>query len=46
MPVSIAYTATHTWAFDQLLCDIWLSSDITCCTVSILHFCAVALGRY
>uniref|UniRef100_A0A8C3DDX4 Uncharacterized protein n=1 Tax=Corvus moneduloides TaxID=1196302 RepID=A0A8C3DDX4_CORMO len=46
MPVSIAYTVTHTWAFGQLLCDIWLSSDITCCTASILHLCVIALDRY
>ncbi|KAF4793717.1 5-hydroxytryptamine receptor 1D [Turdus rufiventris] len=46
MPVSIVYTVTHTWAFGQLLCDIWLSSDITCCTASILHLCVIALDRY
>ncbi|XP_029085716.1 5-hydroxytryptamine receptor 1D isoform X1 [Monodon monoceros] len=46
MPISIAYTTTHTWSFGQLLCDIWLSSDITCCTASILHLCVMALDRY
>ncbi|KAF0875618.1 5HT1D protein, partial [Crocuta crocuta] len=46
MPISIAYTITHTWSFGQILCDIWLSSDITCCTASILHLCAIALDRY
>ncbi|XP_036729851.1 5-hydroxytryptamine receptor 1D [Balaenoptera musculus] len=46
MPISIAYTTTHTWSFGQLLCDIWLSSDITCCTASILHLCVIALDRY
>ncbi|KAK2518735.1 Htr1d [Columba guinea] len=46
MPISIAYTVTHTWAFGQVLCDIWLSSDITCCTASILHLCVIALDRY
>ncbi|KAM6399569.1 LOW QUALITY PROTEIN: 5-hydroxytryptamine receptor 1D [Rhynochetos jubatus] len=45
MPISIAYTVTHT-AFGQVLCDIWLSSDITCCTASILHLCVIALDRY
>lgn len=34
MPISIVYTITHTWSFGQILCDIWLSSDITCCTAS------------
>ncbi|XP_045440991.1 5-hydroxytryptamine receptor 1D [Pipistrellus kuhlii] len=46
MPISIAYTITHTWSFGQVLCDIWLSSDITCCTASILHLCVIALDRY
>ena len=46
MPISIAYTTTHTWSFGQLLCDIWLSSDIMCCTASILHLCVIALDRY
>ncbi|XP_006883603.1 PREDICTED: 5-hydroxytryptamine receptor 1D [Elephantulus edwardii] len=46
MPISIVYTLTHTWSFGQILCDIWLSSDITCCTASILHLCAIALDRY
>ncbi|KAL2311282.1 hypothetical protein Nmel_002982 [Mimus melanotis] len=46
MHVSIAYTVTHMWAFGQLLCDIWLSSDIICCTASILHLCVLALDRY
>ncbi|XP_021539213.1 5-hydroxytryptamine receptor 1D [Neomonachus schauinslandi] len=46
MPISIVYTTTHTWSFGQILCDIWLSSDITCCTASILHLCVIALDRY
>ncbi|XP_061452775.1 5-hydroxytryptamine receptor 1D [Rhineura floridana] len=46
MPVSIAYTVSHIWTFGQIMCDIWLSSDITCCTASILHLCVIALDRY
>ncbi|KAG6922898.1 5-hydroxytryptamine receptor 1D [Chelydra serpentina] len=46
MPISIAYTVSHTWTFGQFMCDIWLSSDITCCTASILHLCVIALDRY
>ncbi|OCT92100.1 5-hydroxytryptamine receptor 1D [Xenopus laevis] len=46
MPISIAYTVTHTWTFGQIVCDIWLLSDITCCTASILHLCVIALDRY
>lgn len=46
MPVSALYTVSHTWTLGQIVCDIWLSSDITCCTASILHLCVIALDRY
>ncbi|KAJ7989223.1 hypothetical protein DPEC_G00317270 [Dallia pectoralis] len=46
MPVSIVYTVSRTWSLGQIVCDIWLSSDITFCTASILHLCVIALDRY
>lgn len=46
MPISIVYTVTKTWSLGQIVCDIWLSSDITFCTASILHLCVIALDRY
>ncbi|XP_006013522.1 5-hydroxytryptamine receptor 1D [Latimeria chalumnae] len=46
MPICIAYTVSKTWKLGQIMCDIWLSSDITCCTASILHLCVIALDRY
>ncbi|KAF7704313.1 5-hydroxytryptamine receptor 1B [Silurus meridionalis] len=46
MPVSALYTVSRTWTLGQVVCDIWLSSDITCCTASILHLCVIALDRY
>ncbi|XP_010877908.2 5-hydroxytryptamine receptor 1B [Esox lucius] len=46
MPVCVLYTVSHTWTLGQVICDIWLSSDITCCTASILHLCVIALDRY
>lgn len=46
MPISALYTVTQTWTLGQVVCDIWLSSDITCCTASILHLCVIALDRY
>ncbi|XP_068121555.1 5-hydroxytryptamine receptor 1D [Hyperolius riggenbachi] len=46
MPISIVYTVSHTWTFGQIICDIWLLLDITCCTASILHLCVIALDRY
>uniref|UniRef100_A0A673AVY9 5-hydroxytryptamine receptor 1B n=1 Tax=Sphaeramia orbicularis TaxID=375764 RepID=A0A673AVY9_9TELE len=46
MPVSALYTVSQTWTLGQVVCDVWLSSDITCCTASILHLCVIALDRY
>ncbi|CAN9502073.1 unnamed protein product [Ophioblennius macclurei] len=46
MPVCVLYTVIHSWTLGQVVCDIWLSSDITCCTASILHLCVIALDRY
>lgn len=46
MPISIVYTVSNTWSLGQIVCDIWLSSDITFCTASILHLCVIALDRY
>ncbi|CAL8287133.1 unnamed protein product [Lota lota] len=46
MPICVLYTVTHTWSLGQVVCDFWLSSDITCCTASILHLCVIALDRY
>lgn len=46
MPVSTLYTVAGRWTLGQVVCDFWLSSDITCCTASILHLCVIALDRY
>ncbi|XP_028294790.1 5-hydroxytryptamine receptor 1B [Gouania willdenowi] len=46
MPICVLYTVLHTWTLGQVVCDVWLSSDITCCTASILHLCVIALDRY
>ncbi|XP_035264408.1 5-hydroxytryptamine receptor 1B [Anguilla anguilla] len=46
MPICVLYTVSQTWSLGQIICDLWLSSDITCCTASILHLCVIALDRY
>ncbi|MEE6476438.1 hypothetical protein FKM82_011079 [Ascaphus truei] len=46
LPISTMYTVTGKWTLGQIICDMWLSSDITCCTASILHLCVIALDRF
>ncbi|XP_071379819.1 5-hydroxytryptamine receptor 1E-like [Centroberyx affinis] len=46
MPLSVLYIATERWLLGVILCEAWLSIDMTCCTCSILHLCAIALDRH
>ncbi|XP_065149075.1 5-hydroxytryptamine receptor 1F [Paramisgurnus dabryanus] len=46
MPFSIVYIVKESWDIGQVMCNIWLSVDVTCCTCSILHLAAIAVDRY
>lgn len=46
MPLNVAYSTLGRWLWGKHLCKIWLTSDIMCCTSSILNLCAIALDRY
>ncbi|KAK0133824.1 5-hydroxytryptamine receptor 1F [Merluccius polli] len=46
MPFSILYIQKEIWVMGQVVCTIYLSVDITCCTCSILHLAAIAIDRY
>ncbi|XP_077584214.1 5-hydroxytryptamine receptor 1F [Stigmatopora nigra] len=46
MPFSIIYIQKESWLMGKVVCTIWLSVDVTCCTCSILHLAAIAIDRY
>ncbi|XP_067901887.1 5-hydroxytryptamine receptor 1E [Heterodontus francisci] len=46
MPISILYITTEAWVLGYIVCEAWLSLDMTFCTCSILHLCVIALDRY
>lgn len=46
MPLSAVYLVSDEWSMGPELCDMWTSSDVLCCTASILHLVAIALDRY
>jgi len=46
MTFELTNTLIGHWIFGQRFCDIWISSDVMCCTASILHLCAISLDRY
>ncbi|XP_013782952.1 5-hydroxytryptamine receptor-like [Limulus polyphemus] len=46
MPLGAVYEVKQEWIFGVVLCDVWTSCDVLCCTASILHLLAIAVDRY
>ncbi|XP_074857883.1 5-hydroxytryptamine receptor 5B-like [Carettochelys insculpta] len=48
MPLSLAkeLAAGRRWRLGRVLCHVWLSGDVLCCTASIWNVTAIALDRY
>lgn len=46
MPLNVAYAIIGKWLFGIHVCKMWLTSDVMCCTASILNLCAIALDRF
>ena len=42
---SLLFQISNAWTFGPQLCDMWTSSDVLCCTASILHLVAIAVDR-
>ncbi|XP_050420933.1 probable G-protein coupled receptor No18 [Adelges cooleyi] len=46
LPLNVVYNVTGQWLFGGVVCKLWLTCDVLCCTASILNLCAIALDRY
>lgn len=46
LPLNVVYNVTGVWLFGGVVCKLWLTCDVLCCTASILNLCAIALDRY
>jgi len=41
MPLSLATELMGYWAFGDVICQLWLSTDVLLCTASILNLCLI-----
>ncbi len=47
MPLSLVHELNgRQWKLGRVLCQIWISFDVLCCTASIWNVTAIALDRY
>lgn len=46
LPLNVAYSIRGRWDFGIHICKMWLTSDVLCCTASILNLCAIAMDRF
>ncbi|KAJ8983210.1 hypothetical protein NQ317_016431, partial [Molorchus minor] len=46
LPLNVVYAVRGKWIFGIHLCKMWLTSDVMCCTASILNLCGIALDRF
>ncbi|XP_058616002.1 5-hydroxytryptamine (serotonin) receptor 5A, genome duplicate a isoform X2 [Onychostoma macrolepis] len=47
MPLSLVHELNgRRWKLGRVLCQIWISFDVLCCTASIWNVTAIALDRY
>ncbi|KAI0222740.1 hypothetical protein LSAT2_026024 [Lamellibrachia satsuma] len=46
LPGSPAFNRLSYWPFGLVICDLWQVLDVTLCTSSIMHMCAISIDRY
>ena len=42
----LLYTLYGMWPIGHVTCTMWIVLDFSCCTVSMMHLCLIALDRY
>ena len=45
MPFAIVNDLTGEWKFGKDYCNLWISTDVMCCTASITSLLAISLER-
>lgn len=46
LPISLHHEIIGTWTLGHVVCDFWITSDVFCCTASILNIVVIAVDRY
>ena len=46
LPFSTSLEVTGSWMFGRILCDMWVTLDVLCCTASIFSLCVISLDRF
>ncbi len=46
MPLALYSEVSPSWGLGQIVCNMWVSFDVTCCTASILNLCTISIDRY
>ena len=46
MPLALYVEIVSSWGLGHVICNLWVSFDVTCCTASILNLCTISIDRY
>ncbi len=47
MPLALVSLITNgQWIFSRMMCRIWISLDVICCTASIVTLCVISMDRF
>ena len=45
-PLALVHYLDQEWNLGPIFCDIWVSTDVVCCTASIVNLCVISFDRY